>query len=61
MAWASVLVQPEMEIWRLPLDEDSAPSGRGFLRHEGLSSDARFRLWMPAREETPPALLASAR
>ena len=38
------------------VSEDSAPSGRGFSRHEGLSSDARFCLSMPAREGTPPAL-----
>ncbi len=39
-----VLAQPEMERLRFPLDEDSAPSGRGFSRHKGLSPDAKFCL-----------------
>jgi hypothetical protein len=42
-----VPVQPEMERERSPLVKDSAPSGRGFSRHWGLSIR-----WMEAAQET---------
>ena len=39
------------------VSEDSAPPGRGFSRHEGLSSDAHFCMGMPsARGETSRAV-----
>ena len=39
-----VLVQPEMEKQTFSVSVDSAPSGRGFSRHRGLSSDDFVRV-----------------
>jgi hypothetical protein len=43
--------------WRgdVSVSEDSAPSGRGFSRHEDLSSDACF--WMLSARGSTPALI----
>jgi len=37
------------------VSEDSAPAGRGFSRHESLSSDACLCLWMPGARASAPA------
>jgi hypothetical protein len=55
-ALSSVLAQREMEKRRSPL-VSIPPFGRGFSRHEGLSSDDFFRSACNAGEE-PPALLS---
>lgn len=45
-----VLVQPEMEKRRFSVSVDSAPLGRGFSRHVGLSSDDSFWFVIVQRE-----------
>ena len=52
-----VLAQREMENWRCSVSVGSAPSGRGFSRHEGLSSDD-FLASACNAGEGPPALLS---
>src|SRR5262249_28015002 len=48
----TVLAQPEMEKRRSPL-VSIPPFGRGFSKHEGLSSDDAIPSVCSAREESP--------
>jgi hypothetical protein len=49
------MAQPEVARRRFAGSEDSAPSGRGFSRHEDPSSDACF--WMLNARGSTPALI----
>src|SRR6516162_2809477 len=51
---ASVLAQREMEKKRSRLVVDSAPAGRGFSRHSGLSSDDSYAGWCEQRGSQEP-------